>query len=306
MLRPDFIFSTKDGRFVVKKTVQREFEFYEDLEKHPWPFQKFLPKYYGQIKLLGVPVFRGKKELSRAIILENIAYGFVKPNIIDLKLGKVMYSKYHETEHQGRKKERAQETTSGSLGICFAGIQFWIGGSGGYIKRDREWGRRLDEPGVKQAFREYFALDTRTIAVERPGRPGPELIVEVIGRFIEEVTSLKETLSRQETEIVSSSLLLVYEGDEKSLKTKLGLRGSPRATTIGVIDFPYADRVPGKGADKNLLAGVETTINILKSLQREARDLAGKRLGGKVQNKSIKRKPASTPKSTYNLRKQKI
>ena len=260
--------------------------FYESIQKHESPIKKYLPQYFGTVSFRGRPPLRGSKKLTHNIILENVVYGFDRPNILDLKLGKVMFSKYHSKDHQERKKERADCTTSGSHGICFAGIKYWIESSpsprgqqdrGAYVYRDRDWGRTLDFDGVMTAFREYFAIDIGPKSSANTGRPSLDSVVTVIDRFLIEVKALKSAFTNQVSSMISSSLLIAYEGNPVSLRRKLSQGNRAKVVTVKVIDFPYADLNEGSGSDGNLLSGVETILRVLKQLRKEAKSLAEKK-----------------------------
>lgn len=294
----------------MKKTIAREAEFFEGLQKRPLPFSKYVPKSHGLFaKAPGPTSKRGRKVLDHNIVLENIAHGFVRPNIVDIKLGREMWSRWHEPEHRAEKAERAKKTTNAGLGICLAGMQYFVGKSTtprgtrvddrGYFKEDKEWGRKLNKDSLIDAFRDYFALGPATNAK----RPSPHLITNVIEKLLKEVRGLEQRLLEQHTRIVSSSLLLVYEGDAKTLIKKLNGPGNSKVVAIGVIDFPYAERTPTEqGPDMNIIDGIRSTIEILEQMEAEALMLAKKDTGKKQskgktsQDRSGSKSPSSPSK----------
>lgn len=56
-------------------------------------------------------------------MIENLAHSFLKPNIIDLKLGTVHYDALATPEKVERMKKMARETTSLETGIILTGFQ---------------------------------------------------------------------------------------------------------------------------------------------------------------------------------------
>jgi 1D-myo-inositol-tetrakisphosphate 5-kinase/inositol-polyphosphate multikinase len=64
------------------------------------------------------------------IVLENVAEGFRKPNILDVKLGTVLYDEETPPEKRERMEKKARNTTSGEVGIRLTGFQvrwtFWF------------------------------------------------------------------------------------------------------------------------------------------------------------------------------------
>lgn len=57
------------------------------------------------------------------IVLENAAKGFRKPNILDVKLGTVLYDEEAPPEKREKMEKRARHTTSGEAGIRLTGFQ---------------------------------------------------------------------------------------------------------------------------------------------------------------------------------------
>lgn len=60
---------------------------------------------------------------SPEIVLENIAYPFIKPNILDIKLGTVLYDDDATPEKKERMDKTARETTSHETGVRLTGFQ---------------------------------------------------------------------------------------------------------------------------------------------------------------------------------------
>ena len=66
-------------------------------------------------------------ETNTAIVLENIAAGFARPNILDIKLGARLWADDASPEKRARLDKVAAETTSSSLGFRIAGMRVWRG-----------------------------------------------------------------------------------------------------------------------------------------------------------------------------------
>ena len=56
-------------------------------------------------------------------MLENLSKGFVKPNILDVKLGTVLYDDGASPEKRARMEKTARETTSLETGVRLTGFQ---------------------------------------------------------------------------------------------------------------------------------------------------------------------------------------
>ena len=59
----------------------------------------------------------------QSIVLENLSFSFLKPNILDIKLGTVLYDESASPEKVARMKKTAQETTSSETGVRLTGFQ---------------------------------------------------------------------------------------------------------------------------------------------------------------------------------------
>lgn len=60
---------------------------------------------------------------THSIVLENLSHTFSKPNILDIKLGTVLYDESASEEKRARMLKTARETTSLETGIRLTGFQ---------------------------------------------------------------------------------------------------------------------------------------------------------------------------------------
>jgi inositol-polyphosphate multikinase len=56
-------------------------------------------------------------------VVENVAHGFRKPNILDVKLGTVLYDEDASPAKRERMLDKARRTTSWEAGIRLTGFQ---------------------------------------------------------------------------------------------------------------------------------------------------------------------------------------
>ena len=57
------------------------------------------------------------------MVLENLSFGFLKPNILDVKLGTVLYDDSAPPDKVARMEKAARNTTSFETGIRLTGFQ---------------------------------------------------------------------------------------------------------------------------------------------------------------------------------------
>jgi len=234
----------------------------------------------------------GKIQTDLAIVLENVARGYRKPNILDVKLGARLWADDAPVAKRAKLDKVAEETTSKPLGFRIAGMKTFQGkhmvGTGdvtadGYRLYDKMYGRSFSVETVADGFRDYFLLGD-AIKVEGPIR-------KVIRRFISNLKEMKEVIEREESRMYSASLLFVYEGDHQALQDALSTERDvlaslqdqapigegtddneddddpqpkfPAIQSLKLIDFAHAQWTPGQGPDQNLLHGISNVIRIL-------------------------------------------
>jgi inositol-polyphosphate multikinase len=237
-----------------------------------------------------VPVKTGKRiETNLAVVLENAAHGFVKPNIMDVKLGVRLWADDAAEEKKIRFDKVTEETTHKELGFRVAGMRVWQGHGAtgldideeGYKIYDKNYGRfSIHKGNVYEAFRNFIFSESAGI--------DEELGKLVAQAFLADVTRIRQVLESQESRMFSASLLFVFEGDGAALRLAMEeasrspatlMNGDgesseeddedvvgPKIYVVKVIDFAHATWVPGQGPDENALHGVRSVAKILKKL----------------------------------------
>lgn len=304
-----------DGELFIKPCTQTEIAFYHaSLAGHP-DFVEFMPTFLGTLELgdqqngsleehgaaliakhsiPDVPVKTGKRiTTNTAVVLENAAHGFVKPNILDVKLGVRLWADDAHQEKKTRFDIVTKETTHKDLGFRIAGMRVWQGkgatGSDvdkdGYKIYDKNYGRySIKTENVHEAFRNFIFTEAAGI--------DEELGCFIAQAFYADVARIQEILENQESRMFSSSLLFVFEGDGPALRRAMEEASAPPPTngnghlsehedededyddeligpkiyTVKVIDFAHAEWTPGMGPDENSLVGVRSIAKILREL----------------------------------------
>lgn len=158
----------------------------------------------------------GRIHTDLAVVLENVAAGFKKPNILDVKLGARLWADDAPMSKRVRLDKVAGETTSKPLGFRIAGMRTYpsalINGetSDDYRFYDKMYGRTFSAKNIAQGFEEYFQLEK---GVKPKGT-----IRKVIRRFIEDLRAIESVIEKEESRMYSTSLLFVYEGDQQALQ----------------------------------------------------------------------------------------
>ncbi|KAI4123594.1 MAG: hypothetical protein LQ347_006087 [Umbilicaria vellea] len=251
------VLSDKSGDVIIKPCKYAEIDFYETTASHP-DFARFIPIYMGRMRLkeeqdtalaaklippradpelepadasrllntinadqLWVPTGGGRIDADEAVVLENVAAGFRKPNILDVKLGARLWADDAPPAKRAKLDKVADETSSRSLALRIAGMKTWQGpgaagdGNGGvrpdgYRTYDKSYGKSLEANEIHQGFRAYFLTENAGVTKGHAKK--------VIKRFIRDLHDFQDVLEHEESRMYSSSLLFIYEGDGNALE----------------------------------------------------------------------------------------
>ncbi|KAJ1822220.1 hypothetical protein LPJ60_002158 [Coemansia sp. RSA 2675] len=265
-----------DGKVIAKPLIQREQEFYEASAQCA-KFKAFMPEYYGtlQQQVGGAADGNATAAGPSYICLENLTAGYEKPCIMDVKIGSRIYDIDATPEKAERMLKKAQESTTGSLGVRICGMIV-----PGAAEQPRDWFRKLTPETIRDAFAMYFSAADSMVSAEYRRF--------VIKQFILEIEDLAAVVRSVETRMYASSLLFVYDASKArydqlvsegqcSSKSDSGdsddsddaeedEESSDGLLDVKAIDFVHSHWVPGQGYDELYVSGLENLVEILRSL----------------------------------------
>lgn len=314
----DGVLSDENGFVIIKPCTDTEIAFYEKCLKDVPVLLDCIPAFMGTLELntpeslasltpeiaaqipadlvdkLDPAYSPPNNVYERAVVLENLAYGYSKPCILDLKLGSLLCGPDATNEKRARLEKVSSSTTSGSLGVRVTGMRVWNAATNAFVDHERKWGKTLNRRTIyEHGILGYFKSQIR--------REQKQLIAS---RFLEDITRIINTLDDVELRVYSPSLLFVYEGDQGALdlaieaegkqliRDELGngivddmishtsasdadlpsdadsLSSSDEARDFCIcrmIDFAHAEFTPGQGRDDNILNGLKSAKKLLET-----------------------------------------
>ncbi|KAM5454798.1 hypothetical protein MaudCBS49596_002095 [Microsporum audouinii] len=219
-----------------------------------------------------VPSGGKKLDTGLSIVLENITDGFVRPNVLDVKLGARLWDDDAVPEKREKLDQVAAETTSGSLGFRIAGMKTWAGQgqditklsgldvdvsanhlpstaseevkskskiieSEGYRRFDKWYGRGFNERNVHEGF-ETFLASAKAGKIDRSAF--------LAARIAAELRAMQAVLESEESRMYSASVLIVYEGDPEAFERALEVESKEATISEGL-----STRTTGHGGDND-------------------------------------------------------
>ncbi|KAF9557757.1 SAICAR synthase-like protein [Agrocybe pediades] len=230
------VLTTEDGSLLIKPALPQELEFYYALRQDPAldDLRSFTPTFLGTLKLegkvessdadltSGAGIEHVDAEGKESIVLENLSYPFLKPNILDIKLGTVLYDDSASPEKVARMEKTAKETTSLETGVRLTGFQVYDNITGLPVNTPKSYGKSIKAHELGEGIAKFFPVgspaaassDSTDAPASSSGLP-LESLLPILQTIREEIAEIKQVFSSLELRMVGGSLLIIYEADWK-------------------------------------------------------------------------------------------
>lgn len=176
----------------------REIQFYENLK------QPEAPEYLASLRDL-VPKYSGAEVLSingrevTFIRLEDLTDRMLEPCVMDVKIGKRTWDPLATAEKRAA-EESKYVACKQNLGFCVPGFQVHSVKTGRVKRYGKEYGKKLTEQTIKEAFRIFLNAD------------GGGLCRTLLMQFLSGLWAIQSwARSQTNMRVYSSSVLLVYD-----------------------------------------------------------------------------------------------
>ncbi|WVO18216.1 hypothetical protein L204_105922 [Cryptococcus depauperatus] len=250
--------------------LPREVAFYQTLSvaeplSPAYALKRFVPRSYGTLRLEGQLDSSGgvdtsvKDAVPESVVLENLAYAYTRPNVMDAKLGTVLYGPDATPEKRAKMDQKARETTSHETGLRFAGCQLSTGiirffplpfdtipslttplsppptastDSASVAQRLPIIAKASADSGAQMAMLPPTPItpEMQTNVYTSHSIPSTTLL-RLLNLLLSEIDTLYAVMEKLEMRFVGASLLIVYEGDADRLKDALERHERKQAQT---------------------------------------------------------------------------
>ncbi|KAJ3993003.1 hypothetical protein F5050DRAFT_1578515 [Lentinula boryana] len=229
---------TADGTLLIKQTLLLEHEFYTMMEQARAMGARFVSKFYGVLTESNVGVealngiegevpktSTGDTNAKQFLVLSNLINSFKKPNVLDLKLGTVLYDELDQAcseDKKARMIKTARETTTGECGLRLTAFQVNTNLLMP-VTTPKIYGKSLKKEQLPEGIRRVFPVLGEPIPISVPGAASPSLdlglppsiLLPILRAIHNSLTHLHSILKDIEIRIIGGSLLVVWEGDQE-------------------------------------------------------------------------------------------
>ncbi|KAF8305540.1 SAICAR synthase-like protein, partial [Clavulina sp. PMI_390] len=249
------VLSSADGSLLIKPAAPTEKAFYDalasslpgqtDTDDNPElsafePLRKWVPTFYGTLRLEGrvVPVDGSMNSNAgnlmgdgtsgsgqESLVLANAAHPFTRPNVLDIKLGTVLYDESATEEKKKRMEKQARETTSAETGMRLTGFQVWNAATNIYDVTPKAYGKSIRPAELPQGMAKFFSVSISSGSGSVPAQTSagvrPDLLIPVVKGVLDLVSELRADVAATMMRMAGGSVLILWEGDEGALEAAL-------------------------------------------------------------------------------------
>jgi len=181
-----------------------------------------------------------------SIIMEDLTYGYIKPCVMDIKMGNRTYAEDSNLVKKKIRQIKDSDTTSSRYGLRITGYRSFILKTGQFIECSKEAAEKITSLELfEKTLLQFFDN-------------GAELRSDIIKFYIEKLSILLKWMETQTVyRFYSSSLLFIYDG-AYSNELKADVR---------MIDFAHVSEIRDSGNDTGYIMGLKKLLDCFKKLK---------------------------------------
>ncbi|CCO31620.1 hypothetical protein BN14_05667 [Rhizoctonia solani AG-1 IB] len=288
-----------EGDLIMKPCLPAERDFYQAIaaDERLAALRPHVARFYGTLRLEGQVNAESAPggELDANQLREVLAKGASepdpgkdeKPNILDIKLGTILYDETANEEKRLRMEKAAKDSTSFETGVRLTGFSVYDPSNLSYIVTPKEYGKTIKIEQLPEGIARFF-----------PETVPREALLRVLGIVHDKLVEIQQAFAEIEIRMVGGSVLVVWEGDPKALARAIQALDEGRdvleesddeaenddeaqvdedsrkpgpVCVVKVIDFAHTRLVPGQGLDDSAMTGLGTSIKLVEGRIRELR-----------------------------------
>jgi len=186
---------------------------------------------------------------KKYLVLEDLTCKFIKPSILDIKLGTRQHGDDASAEKKKRHMAKCASTTSQPLGIRICGQLVYQPSHESYRHTDKYFGRKLTSNTIESNISEFF-------------NNGYSFRKDALDKIILKLRELYRVMDKEQNHyrFYSTSLLLIYEGDLLAKEKEVDIRMIDFAHTFGLEE--------GEEQDDGYLFGLKNFIQLMENIQK--------------------------------------
>mmetsp|Transcript_12953 Transcript_12953/g.34897 ORF Transcript_12953/g.34897 Transcript_12953/m.34897 type:complete len:369 (-) Transcript_12953:58-1164(-) len=187
--------------------------------------------------------------------LEDVNARFIQPCVLDVKIGTRHYDDDATPEKRARHMEKSRQSTTAQYGLRLCGMRTYDAVKNEVQTVGKLSQNKLEPHAVPAHLRAFFSN-------------GRELRTDAISEVLQRCEELRAAMAAQRTlSFYSSSVLIVYEGDEIASRELAGAAGSSRGVAgLWLIDFAHTQPRVLPENDDGYVFGLTNLSTFLREL----------------------------------------
>jgi len=208
--------------------------------------RRFVSRFFGSVTMAD----------RQYLILKDLVFGYRRPCVMDVKIGYRTWYSAGDARYNERARLKDENTTQSTIGFKICGWQVYDVVKRKFHRVSKAKCKTMSQPQVREAFMKF--------ADNKSGMITPEAVYNSCDGAIVQLRDLRNWFQAQGLfKFYSSSILMIYEGDEMESLEDLNVR-------VHLVDFAHT--FPTEGIkDRNFQDGLSSLLDWLIGISEESK-----------------------------------